>query len=127
MSERNTLRLRRSSSGSSAGVSAMKAAWAKARVVEQTAERRDADGAFADVLMPVKMGAARCFGIVHMPYPDGFESEQLLDLAHGGFIPLRADDVVTRDVGVAGVEASGNRGDRPQAVNELGHLLQRGA
>ncbi len=99
----------------------------KARVIQQTAEGRDADGALADVLMAIQMRAARSLSVIHMPHADALASEQVFNLTHRRLIPFGADDIVAGHVSVAGIETGRNRRNRAQAGNELRHLLQRSA
>src|SRR6185369_8146674 len=47
----------------------------QARMVDQTPERLQADGAFANVLMPIKLRSTRSFGVVAVPYRNVFESD----------------------------------------------------
>ena len=99
----------------------------EAGVVEQAAEGFEAHGSLADVFMAVEFGAARGLGVVHVPDADSFEADGCGGLFDGLLIALGGDQIVTGDMGVAGVETDGDRGRRLEPGDEFGYLLEAAA
>jgi len=123
----STFTLRSSSPGWSTGVSAMKAEWAKRGSLSSRRKGFDADGALADLLMAVEFGAAGGLGVVHVPDADGFKADSGRSLAHGFLVALGRDQIVTGDVGVAGVQADAHGRAGLEPLNQLGDLLEAAA
>lgn len=73
----------------------------EAGVVQQAAEGWEADGSLSNVLVAVEAGAARSFGIVHVPDADGIETDGAANQSDGFLIAGLGDEVVSGDVAVA--------------------------
>ena len=63
-------------------------------------------------------------GIVHVPDVNLVQTNQRVDLRDGGFIAIRGDEVVSGDVGVAGVKADSDRRDAREAADEFANLIK---
>src|SRR5579859_1725701 len=99
----------------------------EARIVEQAAKGGQADGSLSDMLMAIETGAARGFGVVHVPDADLLEADGAGEQGDGFLVAGCGDNVVSGDVAVTGVEACADGDDRAQAVQELGDLFEAAA
>src|SRR4051812_41085866 len=79
------------------------------------------------MLMTIEFGSPRSFGVVAVPHGYVLQSDCCVQLPHALFIPFRRNDVVSGDMRVAGVNASGNRNHAAQAIQEFRHLLEGAA
>src|SRR4051812_36355241 len=62
-----------------------------------------------------------------MPYCNVLQSDGFIELPHGLLVSFGRNDVVTGNVGVAGINACHNRNHAAQSVEQLSHLLERAA
>ena len=91
------------------GVSAMKAACAIRGSFSNRRNGLQSDASLADVLMPVELRSALGLGVVAVPDVNILQPDRALELIDGVGKSFVADDVVSRDVGVTGVDASARR------------------
>ncbi len=77
--------------------------------------------------MPVELRAARLLRVVAMPHRDVSQSHRLVQVPHRCFVTFRADDVVSRHVRVARIDARCHRNDSVEVVQQLRYLLERTA
>ena len=92
--------------------------------MQQSAERLSADRAFADMLMPVQLRPKRSLRVVAVPYHNRVKADSLADQKHRFDVAVWRDDVVARDVDVAGIQANADRRARLQTLDQLGNLLE---
>src|SRR5579872_586725 len=96
-------------------------------IVEQSAECIQADASFADMLMPVELRAACSLGVVTVPNQDVFQANRVLEILHRVLIAFRRNDLVSGNVGVAGVDAGRNWQDGMKSTDQLSYLFERTA
>ena len=99
----------------------------EAAVMQEPSERIRANGALANMLVTVELGAHGSFRIVAVPDAHGVKADGFADQLHRGVVPLGRHDVIARNVDVAGIETNGHRGAWLQTLHQLGDLLERAA
>src|ERR1017187_4239732 len=77
----------------------------QALVIEQATEGFQPDGSLADILVAVQVRAALGLGVVAMPHVHIAQSDGAFQLIEGFVVAVLADEVVSGDVRVAGVDA----------------------
>ena len=117
----------RSSPGSSIGVSAMKAACASRRSLSKTSERLLADRSLPDLLVTVEFRSARSFRVIAVPDLHVIQADRGIEMLQSFIESSLADDVVSGNVRVAGIDARANRNHSAQALQNLRHLLEAAA
>ena len=98
-----------------------------ARVIQEAAKRLQADASPANVLVTVETGGALGFGVVAMPDGNVAETDGGIEVVHRLPVSGEADEVVSGDVGVAGVDAGGDGHERTEEGEQLGNLLEAAA
>src|ERR1017187_3076591 len=83
----------------------------QALVIEQATEGFQPDGPLADILVAIQVRAALGLGVVAMPHVHVAQSDGAFQLIEGSVVAVLADEVVSGDVRVAGVDA-GAAGDK---------------
>src|ERR1017187_9492245 len=83
----------------------------QALVIEQATEGFQPDGSLADILVAIQVRAALGLGVVAMPHVHVAQSDGAFQLIEGSVVAVLADEVVSGDVRVAGVDA-GAAGDK---------------
>ena len=96
----------------------------EAEIVEQDAEGFDADGSLPDVLVAIEFGSAGSFGIIAMNYFYIVQADSSVELLQSLINAPFADNVVSGDVSVAGVDARGYWNNTAEAVDDFGNLLK---
>src|SRR5665213_4092634 len=76
------------------------------------------------MLVAVELGAQRRLRVVAVPDAHGVEADRCADELHVVVVALLRDEVVARDVDVAGVEADIDRGAGAEAGDEFRNLLE---
>ena len=102
----------------------MKAAVRSPRIVQQPAEGLQTDASLPDMLVPVELRAACGLGVVAVPDVNVLQAHGAIELVKCLGEALLADDVVSRDMGVTGVDAGAGRHAAFQQIKQLGHLLE---
>src|SRR5579885_1786452 len=80
-------------------------------IVEKSAEWFQSDTSLPDVLMTIEPRSTRGFGIVAVPNWDVLQSNRVLQILHRELVAIRRDNVVSRDVCVASIDACGDGQD----------------
>jgi hypothetical protein len=96
----------------------------EAKIIEQNAKWLDADRSLPDVLMAVEFGSAGGLGVVAMNYLYIIQADGGVEVLQGLINALFADDIVSGNVSVAGIDAGGDRNDATEAVDDFGNLLE---
>src|SRR5258708_19472796 len=77
------------------------------------------------MLMTVALRPHRVAGVVAMPYHDVLQSDGLVELFHRLAPALFGNNIVSRNPGMACVDARAHRTNRLQLLQQLSHLLER--
>ena len=93
-------------------------------MVQQAAKWFESDGSLPDVLMPVEFRSARGFRVIAMPDGNILQADRLIQMSERGAHPSFADDVVSGNVDMAGVDAGSDWNDAAQAIKHFGNLLE---
>ena len=105
----------------------MKAAWASRGSFNRATERPQADTSLADVLMTVELRSPRGFGIIAMPHAHILQPHGFVQVLQCILQSLRAHNVVTRDMSVAGIDAGANRNQLAQVLQHFRDLFEAAA
>src|SRR5438874_10774886 len=97
----------------------------KAWIVEQQAERTQAEPAAPDVLVAVEAGAERGAGVVQMEREHARQSHRARAALDGGGVTRGRADVVAGDEQVAGVQAHAHPLGAPHAPDDPRQVLER--
>src|ERR1035441_4943492 len=86
-----------------------------------------ADHSLPDLLMPVELRSPRRSGVIAVPDLDVIQPDGGIEMLQRHIEPFFADNVVSRCVRVAGVNARSHRNRAPQTLQNLRHLLEAAA
>src|SRR3979490_1134010 len=96
------------------------------QVIQQDAKGFFANGSLPDVLVAIQFRAAGGFGVIAVPDFDIVQADGGVEMRQRLVEAFFADDVVSGNVGVAGIDARGNGGDTAEAGEDLGDLPKAG-
>src|SRR5438270_632529 len=96
----------------------------KPEIIQQDSERLLADRSLPDMLMPIQLGSAGSFRIVTVPDLHPVQADGRIEMLQRLKDAFFADDVVSGDMRVTGIDACGYRHDSVQPEENLGDLLE---
>lgn len=96
----------------------------QAQIIEQDAERLFANGSLPYMLMAVELGPTRRLRVVAVNNFYVVQANGCIEMLECLVDAFFCDDVVSRDVGVAGVDAGCDGNQTAKAVDDFGHLLE---
>lgn len=96
----------------------------EARVMKEAMERREAEVAFADVLMTIDTAPAWPLGIVGVKHAEAIDADEPLECGEGLLIPALADDIVAGRDEVAGIEADTDPRGSVQVLEDRREMLE---
>src|SRR5262249_19756417 len=96
-------------------------------MVQQSPERFEANRASSDMLVPVEFGAARGLGVITVPDGNVLETDGSVEFLERFPEPVLGDDVVSRNMGMAGVDAGRDGNVMPKVRQDLGDLFEAAA
>ena len=97
------------------------------RIIQKPPKALQANRSLPDVLVAIKFGTASAFGIVAMPDLHPLKPNSLVQVLQSLIEAGFADDVISGDVGVAGINARRGGNDPVQAVEDFRDLLKTSA
>ena len=96
----------------------------QAEIVQQHPKCLQADGSLPDLFMAVEFRSARGLRIVAVYDLYMIQSDRRVELLQGRVNSLFADDIVSGDVRVAGIDAGADGNVSAQVLDNLGNLLK---
>src|SRR5215470_8743825 len=77
-------------------------------IIQQSSKRCPADRSLPDMLVPIEVGSAFRLGVIAMPDANIVKTNRRIEMTQRLLISLRSDDVISRDMRVAGINARPN-------------------
>src|SRR5215469_3256236 len=96
-------------------------------MIQKPPERFEANRALSNMLMPVEFGATRGLGVVTVPHGNVLETDRRVEFVQRFPESILGNDVVSGNVGMAGVDAGGDGNVMPEVRQDLGDLFEAAA
>src|SRR5215472_11168297 len=88
-------------------------------IIQQHAERFLPNHSLPDMFVPIQLRSTRRLGVIAMPDLDAAQSDGGIQMLQRLVQTLLADDVVSRDMCMTGVDTSANRNDSVKTFENL--------